>query len=64
MKKSRGLKAGFKYREPKPKFMVKSKVDLGKKTQASYSQKFLERKSEVSGNAYMQLEDEASFTGR
>ena len=56
MKKSRGLKAGFKYREPEPKFIVKNKVDLGKKTQGSYSQKFLERKSEVSGNVYKQLQ--------
>jgi len=56
MKKSRGLKAGFKYREPEPKFIVRNKVELGKKTQGSYSQKFLERKSEVSGNTYKQLQ--------
>ena len=44
------LKAGFTYKEEEPKFIVRNKIELGKRTQGSYSQRFLERKMDGSSN--------------
>ena len=55
MIKSRRLKAGFKYKEPDPKFIVRNKIELGKRIQGSYSQKFLERKTDCISNVYEKL---------
>ena len=40
------LKAGFKYKEAEPRFIARNRIELGKRSQGSYSRKFLNGKAE------------------
>ena len=44
MKNAAQLKPGFKYKEPEPKFITRNRMELGRRAQGSYSQRFLKEK--------------------